>query len=428
MDTSLNMPRAIAASVFALLMCGSFVSAKAGGPAKAPLTVAVADFGMPPSGEVPILYNDRHVYSTPDELKQSRVLAALVKDGTIFVPLRSMFEQMGATVTWDGASKTVSAQKPGASVKVTVGKNEVVINGESRPLDVPPEMYRGVVVVPVRVMSESLGAYVEWLPDRHICVVRFIPPTPVPNAAPTVAPTAVPTPEPTPTPSPTPHYNGFIQAAVADSKVYNEFSAGQRCCRSYVASGGYAFQDSPFAVKVDYRQDTYITSDNLTDSLGNHYTRVATIDGGTALIPVFQAKQSTLDGRLEFQVASPRIYVGVGYLQTATNYGYPHLDAFGFGVEKLPTLQSGLDYFGSAFYYPNASGNYTVTSSSSANAGTTFKQQYQIMKYDLGLALDFGNFPLYVYGGFSGDRYTTKQFAPVDQSHSGPYIGLGVRF
>ena len=49
-----------------------------------------------------------------------------------------MFEQMGATVAYDASSKTVDVTKPGADVKVTVGKPEVVINGESRPLDVPP--------------------------------------------------------------------------------------------------------------------------------------------------------------------------------------------------------------------------------------------------------------------------------------------------
>src|SRR5476651_1702137 len=144
-------PRKFAASLFALIFCAC-------GMARA----AAADFGTPPSGEVPIIFNDHHVYSKPDELKQSRVLGALVKNGTIFVPLRSMFEQMGATVSWDEASKSATAQKSGSSVQVTVGKNEVVINGETRPLDVPPEIYQGVVVVPVRVMSEALGAYVEW--------------------------------------------------------------------------------------------------------------------------------------------------------------------------------------------------------------------------------------------------------------------------
>ncbi|HEY6325330.1 MAG TPA: hypothetical protein VIW73_02295, partial [Candidatus Cybelea sp.] len=51
-----------------------------------------ANFGAPPSGQIPILYNDRHVYSRPDVLKQGRVLAALVRGGTILIPLRSMFE------------------------------------------------------------------------------------------------------------------------------------------------------------------------------------------------------------------------------------------------------------------------------------------------------------------------------------------------
>ncbi|HEY6487081.1 MAG TPA: hypothetical protein VIX83_11910, partial [Candidatus Cybelea sp.] len=49
------------------------------------------DFGSPPSGQIPILYNDRHVYAKPDVLKQGRVLAAYAKGGTIYLPLRSMF-------------------------------------------------------------------------------------------------------------------------------------------------------------------------------------------------------------------------------------------------------------------------------------------------------------------------------------------------
>jgi esterase/lipase superfamily enzyme len=174
------------------------------GPAAPP-----ADFGTPPSGEVPILFNDRHVYAKPDRLKANRVLAALVRGNTILIPLRSMFEQMGATVSYDPASKTVDVSKPGSDVKVTVGRPEVVINGESRPLDVPPEIYKGAVVVPVRVISEGMGAYVQWVPDRRIVVVRYVPPvvaTPVPTPLPTRTPTPTPTPAATarPTATPTP--------------------------------------------------------------------------------------------------------------------------------------------------------------------------------------------------------------------------------
>ena len=412
-----------AAAFFALLCCTFGARANA------------ADFGSPPSGEYPILYNDHTVYAQPDLLKAGRVLAALGKDGQMYVPLRSMFEAMGATVTASADGKTITAVKAGASVSVTLGSNEVIINGESRPLDVPPMLYNGIVLVPVRVLSEALGAYVQWVPDRRIVVVRYIPP-PVPTPAPTeMAPTPIPipivaptmAPTPLPTFAPEPSNRGFIAAAFSKAKNYNEFSAGQYCPQSYLLSGAYTFKGSPFAVKIDYRQDAYVTSDNLT-FFGNHFTRFATIDGGFALTPVFLARQSTLDLRLEYQIASPRIYVGVAYLMASNNYGYPQLKSYGFGVEKLPDLKNGLSFLGSAFYYPSASGNYTVVDPASPNFNKTYRQQYQILKYDVGLALSTSHIPVYLYGGFSGDRYTAQQNAPIGQTHDGPYIGLGVKF
>ena len=421
--------RLVRPALLALLLCGSGASAVA------------ADLGSPPSGEIPILFNDHTVYAKPDVLKQGRVLAALVRDGEIYVPLRSMFEQMGATVSASADGKTVTADKPGASVSVTLGKPEVVINGESRPLDVPPMLYHGVVLVPVRVLSEALGAYVQWVPDRRVVVVRYIalpppaPPAPVPTAPPTSAPpvpTAAPyVAPPIPTPAPTavpavPSYTGFIEAAYSASNNYNEFVAGGYC-DTYILNAALAPQDSAFAVKADFRQDDYVTSSNTTDAVGNHYTQFATINHGVAFTPVFMARQNSLDARIEYKVASPRIYVGVGYLHTTDNYGYPNLNGFGAGVEKLPDLRPGISLYGSAFYYPSATGTYTVTNPASPNFGTGYQQQYQIVKYDIGLALVVAHSPVYVHGGFSADQYFAKQNAPIGQLHAGPYIGLGVK-
>jgi hypothetical protein len=396
------------------------------------LGVRAADFGSPPSGEIPIVFNDHTVYATPDTLKENRVLAALVKDGEIYVPLRSMFEQMGASVSVSADGKTVTAAKPGSSVAVTLGKSEVVINGESRPLDVPPMLYHGVVLVPVRVISEGLGAYVQWVPERRVVVVRYIslpppppPPAPVPTAPPTrpppppppppaPAPYVAPAPIPTPTAAPAaPSYTAFIQAAYSPSNNYNEFVAGGYC-DTYIINAVLAPENSPFALKADFRQDDYVTSSNATDAFGNHYTQFTTIGGGTAFTPVFLARQNDLDVRLEFKVAAPRVYVGIAYLHTADNYGYPNLNGIGFGIEKLPDLRPGISLYGSAFYYPSAS-------------STGYQQQFQIMKYDIGAALVIAHSPVYLYGGYAADRYFVKQNAPVGQIHDGPYIGLGLK-
>jgi len=426
-SASAAAPRLAAAALLALLLCGSGAAATA------------ADFGSPPSGEIPILYNDHTVYAKPDVLTRNRVLAALVKDGHIYVPLRSMFEEMGATVSASDDGKTVTAVKSGVSVSVTLGKAEVVINGESRPLDVPPMLYKGIVLVPVRVLSEALGAYVQWVQSRNIVVVRYIPPappppppTPVPTAPPTPRPTVAPTiapplPTPAPTEVPAPRsYPGYAQAAASKVQNYNEFSAGDYC-ESYLVNFAYTFDDSKFAVKVDYRADTYLTSNQVGDAFGNRYTNFATIDGGGAFAPVFLARQSSLDARAEYEVAKPRIYVGIGYLWANTSYGYPQLNGVGFGVEKLLDLRPGINLYGSAFYYPSASGNYTITELGSPNFGRTYNQQYAIVKYDLGLALVFAHIPVYIYGGYAGDKYFNIQNAPIGQAHDGPYIGLGVK-
>jgi hypothetical protein len=423
----IHPPRAYRGSFFlaaATLCLLAFFCGGANAQAQAGL-----NFGNPPSGQVPILYNDHTVYATPDVLRRDRVLAALVKDGQIYVPLRSMFEAMGATVSVSANGKTYTVTRGGTSASVTLGKNEVVVDGSTRPLDVPPMIYRGVVVVPVRVLSEALGAYVLWVQSRDIVVVRYIPPTPPPPApveTATPQPEIVATPVPTAAPTAAP-YIAYIAAAFSARENYNEFASGQHCNESYLISAAFAPRNSRWAGKLDYRQDAYVTNDDRTDGLGNEYTQFGTIDGGVAQVPVFLARQSTLDARLEYQIADPRVYLGVGYLQTGNNYGYPRLRGVGVGIEKLPELRPGVSVYGSAFYYPSASGTYTVASAGSSNLGASYRQQYQVTKLDIGLALVLRHFPVFLYGGFSGDEYHVKQNAPINQTHNGPYIGLGLK-
>jgi Copper amine oxidase N-terminal domain len=395
---------------------------------------SAGDFGNPPSGQVPIFYNDHTVYAKPDALQRNRVLAAFIKGHHIYVPLRSMFEEMGAVVTASGDGKTFTATKTGVIVSVTLGSNVVTINGETRPLDVPPMLYNGVILVPIRVLSEALGAYVLWVPDKQIVAIRYLPAAaastaPILTPAPTASPiSAAVVPPIAPAPVVRSAYNGFVAAAFARGKTYNEFSAGQWCPNNtFVASGAYIFQNSPFAVKVDFRQDAYVTSINQENALGAYSTQFATIDGGIATTPVFLAKQSTLDLRLEFKVASPYLYVAAGYLRTSNNYGYPSLTSFGGGLEKLPDLRARLSPYGSIFYYPNATGSYTEANVLSPNNGAAYKQSYEITKYDIGLAYSLRKFPVFLYGGYSGDSYAARQNAPIGQTHGGPYIGLGLK-
>ncbi len=396
-------------------------------------SMPAANFGTPPSGQIPILFNDHHVYSKPDTLKQGRVLAALVKGGTVLIPLRSMFEQMGASVSYDAGSKTVTVSKPGSEVKVTVGKPEVVINGESRPLDVAPMLYQGNVLVPVRVISEGMGAYVQWVPDKQVVVVRYVtatppPPAPVSTAAPTTAPTVAPT--PTPAPAATPYKDVFIAGDyIFSPKVYNEFSPGNKGKTSYAARAGIEFNalNLPWMLEGTYEQYQYPHNCTTPAGVAGGPTAdclVTTIgQTGQTAVPAFTARDQDFDGRLGLKVVDPRIYVGVGYMWRTGNYGYPKLNAFGYGAEKLPDLNQNFSLYGSVWYYPNAKGNFT-----DPGTGIGYNLAYNILKYQIGATVDFGNSPVFLDLGYMGDNGKNKTNAPGDFSHNGPYLGLGIKF
>jgi len=393
-----------------------------------------ANFGSPPSGQIPILFNDHHVYAKPDVLKQGRVLAALVRGGTVLIPLRSMFEQMGATVSYDAASKTVDVSKPGADVKVTVGKPEVVINGESRPLDVPPIMYHGHVLVPVRVISEGMGAYVQWVPDKQVVVVRYIPPTPPPTPTPPPPPppaTAPPT--PTPAPAATPYKDLFIAGDyLASQKVYDEFSpgniaSGSKDGFSFTLRGAAEFDlfGLPWMIEGDYQQLNYAhdCDYNATTGAADPNCYVTTIGGlGSTAVPAITVRDYDADAKVGLKVADPRIYIGVGYLWRSNNVGYPRMSNVGFGAEKLPDLNHPFSFYGSVWYYGNVKGSFTDPSDN------TYQLAYNILNYNLGITYAFSGTPLFLEGGFIGQEIKNKTNAPSDATNFGPYVGLGLKF
>jgi len=413
--------------------------------------LAQPSFGSPPSGEVPILFNDQHVYTKPDKLKQGRVLAALVRGSTILVPLRSMFEQMGATVSYDPKTQSVTVTKPGATINVTVGQPTVVINGESRPLDVPPEIYNGSVVVPVRVISEGMGAYVQWVSDKRLVVVRYIAapiPTPPPaTAPPTMSPTFAPRPTPPPTPTPTlaptptpaktPGSEAFVVGDyVFSPKVYNEFSPGNGGNGSWAGRAAAEIPLGGMALMVegDYRKFSYPhnigTGFNTTNCAvakpagANGDQGCVTVIGGNGqtFVPAFIAQDTAIDGRLGIKLMSPRVYLVGSYMSQWGNYGYPNLTGFGAGLEKLPDLDQTFSLFGSALYYPTVSGTFVDP------FGKSFKLSYRVLKYQAGVTLAIPSTPIFLEGGFLGDRGTNATNAPSAYTKNGYFAGLGIHF
>jgi len=88
-------------------------------------------------------------------------------DGRTLVPLRKIFEELGAEIIWDGNTKTVTATKGASSIKVKINDKNAFVNDKQLKLDVPAKIINGRTLVPVRFISESLGCNVTWDQETH---------------------------------------------------------------------------------------------------------------------------------------------------------------------------------------------------------------------------------------------------------------------
>lgn len=78
------------------------------------------------------------------------------------VPMRAIFEALGAYVHWNEGTQTVTATKGSTDVQLTIGETGALVNGRTVALEVPAMIHRGSTMVPLRFVSESLGADVGW--------------------------------------------------------------------------------------------------------------------------------------------------------------------------------------------------------------------------------------------------------------------------
>lgn len=85
-----------------------------------------------------------------------------IEEGRTLVPMRAIFEALGAEVGWDGATRTVTAAKSQTTIRLTIGVKVAYRDGVSVTLDAPAKIINGRTLVPLRFVSEALGCKVDW--------------------------------------------------------------------------------------------------------------------------------------------------------------------------------------------------------------------------------------------------------------------------
>lgn len=86
----------------------------------------------------------------------------VIKNGSTLVPLRKIFEEQGAVVTWKNETRTVTAVKDDITINYSIGQKTATRNGKTMNIPVAGEIIGGSTMVPLRFVSESLGNSVGW--------------------------------------------------------------------------------------------------------------------------------------------------------------------------------------------------------------------------------------------------------------------------
>lgn len=89
-------------------------------------------------------------------------VAPVLENNRTLVPMRAIFEALGAEMYWDNDSQTASALKADTGIAVQIGNPTANVNNKAVGLDVPPKIIGGRIMVPLRFVSEALGCKVGW--------------------------------------------------------------------------------------------------------------------------------------------------------------------------------------------------------------------------------------------------------------------------
>lgn len=98
----------------------------------------------------------------------------IIEDGRTLVPLRAIFEALNVNVGWEKETQTVLADWGDNSLSLQIGKNVINMgDGHKITIDVPAKIVGGRTLVPVRAVSEAMGANVSWNGvDRRVDVTK----------------------------------------------------------------------------------------------------------------------------------------------------------------------------------------------------------------------------------------------------------------
>ena len=196
-------------------------------------------------------------------------------NGRTMVPMRAIFENLGATVNWEQSTQTVTSVKGTTTISLTIGVPSIIINGSAKALDTAPCVIDGRTLVPVRAVSEAFNLNVDWDGATNTVIINSYS-----NNVSTYAPEYI---------------TDFSVEYEDESDMFRVFFGFKDANYQYVKYNGVA--------KINFEnengENVYSKEHNVDESMFGSYTRMIT--GNTQYIlceidiPVSQIKKGKVE-------------------------------------------------------------------------------------------------------------------------------------
>jgi hypothetical protein len=137
--------------------------------------------------------------------------------GSLLLPMRAVFEALGAKVRWFPAARQITAARGNVTVQLWIDRRVAIVNDREVTLAVPPTLIDGSTYVPLRFPAEAFGGKVEWWAPQRLAVVTIDP----------LVEVAAPPADDPPPPAEPAMLTGVLIARDGDNLVLREQQAGE---------------------------------------------------------------------------------------------------------------------------------------------------------------------------------------------------------
>ncbi len=120
---------------------------------------AFADEAVPEQEEIKVMLEGQEIIFADQQ--------PIIKEGRTLVPARSVFEELGAIVSWAGETQTVTVEKDEITIQLTIGSDVLLKNGEEIQTYAPPaEIINDRTMLPLRAVVEAMDCFVTWAQEQ----------------------------------------------------------------------------------------------------------------------------------------------------------------------------------------------------------------------------------------------------------------------